>query len=70
MTLNVDDIDIRVVDQRIGMGIGGYDTIIRIMHKPTGIIIEIPRLTNNQLHDRDAALKGLEVILNILKDRI
>lgn len=30
-----EDVDIRVIDQRIGMGIGGLDTVIRLYHKPT-----------------------------------
>lgn len=29
------DVDIRVVDQRIGAGIGGFDTVIRAYHRPT-----------------------------------
>ena len=36
------DTDIRVIDQRIGVGIGGLNTVIRLYHKPTGILIEMP----------------------------
>ena len=36
------DLDIRVTDQRIGMGIGGFSTIIRVHHIPSGIVVEMP----------------------------
>ena len=57
------DVDIRVIDQRIGMGVGGMDTVIRVLHKPTGIIIEFPRLTESQSIDRVAALDALDMAL-------
>lgn len=63
MTLDLNDIDIRVIDQRIGMGIGGMDTVIRVWHKPTGIIIEMPRVCRSPSHDRLAALDALEMAL-------
>ena len=50
------DVDIRVIDQRIGMGIGGMDTVIRVLHRPSGIIVEIPRVTNSQFNDRAVAM--------------
>lgn len=57
------EVDIRVIDQRIGAGIGGFDTVIRVLHKPTGIIIEMPRLTSSQYTDREAAMAALEMAL-------
>lgn len=50
------DLDIRVIDQRIGAGIGGMDTVIRVLHKPSGIIVEVPRVTGSQFYDRAIAL--------------
>jgi protein subunit release factor A len=57
------DTDIRVIDQRIGMGVGGLDTVIRLYHKPTGILIEMPRVTRNQFHDKRIAFEMLEYAL-------
>jgi len=57
------DIHIRVIDQRIGMGIGGMDTVIRLYHKPTGILIEVPRITSSQHFDREVAMEMLETAL-------
>jgi hypothetical protein len=37
-----EDLDIRVTDQRIGMGVAGMSTIIRVHHQPSGIVVEIP----------------------------
>lgn len=50
------DVDIRVIDQRIGMGVGGMDTVIRAYHRPSGIIVEVPRVTGSQFYDREIAL--------------
>lgn len=50
------DVDIRVIDQRIGAGIGGMDTVIRVLHKPSGIIVEVPRVTGSQFNDRAVAM--------------
>lgn len=50
------DVDIRVIDQRIGMGVGGMDTVIRVLHRPSGIIVEVPRVTNSQFNDRAVAM--------------
>lgn len=55
--------DIRVIDQRIGMGIGGLNTVIRLYHKPTGILIEMPRLTRSQYNDKMLAFEMLEYAL-------
>lgn len=63
MRLDPNDIDIRVIDQRIGAGVGGHDTVIRVLHKPTGIIVEMPKLTGSQFKDRQAALDALEMAL-------
>ncbi|KAB2708292.1 hypothetical protein [Brucella intermedia] len=68
MKLNLADVDIRVIDQRIGMGVGGLDTVIRVLHVPTGIIIEMPRLTRSQWHDRQTALDALEMALTDVPD--
>ena len=51
------DVDIRVIDQRIGAGIGGMDTVIRVLHRPSGIIVEVPRVTNSQFYDREVAME-------------
>jgi protein subunit release factor A len=55
--------DVRVIDQRIGMGVGGLDTVIRLYHSPTGILIEMPRVTRNQFHDKRIAFEMLEYAL-------
>ncbi len=68
MKLDLADVDIRVIDQRIGMGVGGFDTVIRVLHVPTGIIIEMPRLTRSQWHDRQTALDALEMALADVPD--
>ena len=57
------DTDIRVIDQRIGMGIGGLDTVIRLHHKLTGILIEMTRLTRQQYNDRELAFDMLKLAL-------
>lgn len=64
MKLDPKDVNIRVIDQRIGVGIGGMDTVIRILHRPTGIIIEIPRITMSQHQDRAAGFDALEIALS------
>ena len=53
------DTDIRVIDQRIGSGVGGMDTVIRAYHRPTGILVEVPRLSSSQFYDREIALDML-----------
>lgn len=63
MLLELYDVDIRVIDQRIGMGVGGRDSVIRVLHKRTGIIIEMPNLCGSQHKDRSAALEALAVAL-------
>lgn len=60
----MNDVDIRVIDQRIGMGVGGYDTVIRAYHKPTGILVEVPRITRSQFFDRKVALEMIEYALS------
>lgn len=65
MPLDLNDVDIRVIDQRIGMGVGGFDTMIRVLHKPTGIIIEMPRLCRSPSVDREVALAALETLLDL-----
>jgi len=57
------DTDIRVIDQRIGVGIGGLNTVVRLYHKPTGILIEMPKVSNNQFYDKQLAFEMLEYAL-------
>lgn len=64
MNLDLKDVHIRVIDQRIGMGVGGMDTVIRALHVPTGIIVEMPRLCASPSHDRQAAIDALEMALS------
>lgn len=60
MKLDWADVDIRVIDQRIGMGVGGLDTVVRVLHKPTGIIIEMPNIARSQWKQREIAMSMLE----------
>lgn len=64
MKLDRTDVQVRVIDQRIGMGIGGYDTVIRLLHVPTGIIIEMPHVTRSQHNDLNAGMDALEMALS------
>ena len=57
------DVDIRVIDQRIGMGVGGIDTVVRIYHRPTGILVEVPRISAAQSYDREIAMDMLQSAL-------
>lgn len=63
------DTDVRVIDQRIGMGIGGLNTVIRLYHKPTGILIEMPNMTRSQYYDRELAFEMLQYALTKLEDK-
>lgn len=64
------DTDIRVIDQRIGMGIGGWNTVIRLYHKPTGILIEMPNLMyRGQFYDKRLAFEMLEYALSEIGNR-
>ena len=67
--INPEDISIRVIDQRIGMGMGGMDTVIRLYHKPSGIWIEVPRVSSGQYYDREIAVQMLEAALTHPKYR-
>jgi protein subunit release factor A len=62
--IDLKDIHIRVIDQRIGMGIGGLDTVIRAYHMPSGILVEVPRGEKNQWNDRKIALEMIEYALS------
>ena len=55
-----EDTDFRVIDQRIGVGVGGLDTVIRAYHKPTGILIELPKISRSQWKDRQLIIDMLE----------
>lgn len=50
------EIDVRVIDQRIGQGVAGMDTVIRVYHRPTGILVEVPRVTGGQFYDMEIAM--------------
>ena len=63
------DLQIRVIDQRIGAGIGGMDTVIRVLHVASGIIVEVPRVTSSQYYDREIALQMLEAAITHPKFR-
>lgn len=63
MSIDLSSVDVRVIDQRIGVGIGGMNTVIRVYHKPTGILIEMPSHTRSQFHDRKLAFEMLEYAL-------
>lgn len=63
MEFDPKEIHLRVIDQRIGMGIGGLDTVIRLYHVPTGILIEVPRVSSSQYYDRQIAFEMLEAAL-------
>ena len=55
------DVDIRVIDQRIGQGVAGFDTVVRAYHKPTGILVEMPNLSDRgQYRQREIALEMIE----------
>jgi len=58
--LKPEEIHTRVIDQRIGMGIGGMDTVIRLIHIPSGILIEVPRVSSSQYYDREIGMQMLE----------
>ena len=62
------DTDVRVIDQRIGMGIGGLNTVVRLYHKPTGILIEMPKLLRSDYYNKKLAFEMLEYALTELKD--
>lgn len=64
------DIHIRVIDQRIGMGIGGMDTVVRVIHIPSGILVEVPRISSAQYNDREIAMHMIEAALTHPKARI
>ena len=64
-----EEVDLRVIDQRIGMGIGGMDTVIRLYHKPSGIWIEVLRVTSGQYYDREIAVQMLEAAVTHPKYR-
>ena len=64
MTIKWSDLDIRVIDQRIGMGVGGFDTVVRIYHTPTGILVEMPRINGISQHkQRELAAEMIEYVL-------
>ncbi len=58
-----EDLNIRLIDQRIGMGISGWDTVVRILHVPSGIWVEVPRVTSSKYYDREIAMQMIESAL-------
>ena len=59
----LEEIDFRVIDQRIGMGVSGLDTVIRAYHKPSGILVEVPKIGRSQFYDRQIAIEMIETAL-------
>lgn len=58
------DVDVRVIDQRIGVGIGGLNTVIRVYHPATGILIEVPNsVARHQYKAREIAFDMLDAAL-------
>ena len=70
MEIKPEDIHLRVIDQRIGVGIGGIDTVIRVFHIPTGILVEVPRVTSTPYYDREVAIEMIEAALTHPKVRV
>ena len=58
-----------MIDQRIGVGIGGLNTVVRLYHKPTGILIEMPQVMRNQFLDKKLAFEILEYALTEIGDK-
>jgi len=54
------DIDVRITDQRIGMGVGGINTIMRVQHIPTGIVVEVPSQGRSPHKVREVAKTMIE----------
>jgi len=65
------DLHVRVIDQRIGMGVGGLDTVIRAYHVPTGLLVEVPTrlFQRGQYYARQTAIEMLEYALAQLAAR-
>ena len=67
--IDTKDLHIRVIDQRIGAGIGGMDTVIRVLHIPSGILVEMPRVSSAQFNDREIAMDMIQTALTHPKYR-
>ena len=63
--INLEDVDIHIIDQRIGAGIGGFDTRMRFYHKPTQTLIEAQG--RGGWKTREVGLLALELILEELR---
>ncbi|MEM1945070.1 MAG: hypothetical protein QXX57_04980 [Nitrososphaerota archaeon] len=63
MSVEWSDLDIRLTDQRIGVGVDGFDTILRMTHLPSGIVVEIPRRGRRQWKVREVAKEMIEYAL-------
>ena len=64
------DTDVRVIDQRIGMGIGALNTVVRLYHKPTGILIEMPKLLRSDYYNKMLAFEMLQFALTKIEGKI
>ena len=72
MELRDVDVHVRVIDQRIGMGVGGLNTVIRLYHIPTGVLVEIPSGTagRSQYYDRQLGMDMIAfAIANVFDDK-
>lgn len=63
------DTDLRITDQRIGMGIGGWNVVIRLYHKPTRIVIELPAIGGARHTHTEIAFNALEFMLDSLLEK-
>ena len=63
MNYDPKDLHIRVINKRIGAGIGGFDKVVRLQHTATGILIEVPRVSSAQSYDIEIAIEMLKAAL-------
>ncbi len=61
MEFNREDVDIHVIDQRIGMGVGGFYNRMRFYHRPTQILLEIPGKGSWETRERGLSIMQLLV---------
>ncbi|MFK5283307.1 hypothetical protein ACI3PL_27415, partial [Lacticaseibacillus paracasei] len=59
----------RITDQRIGMGVVGRDVVIRLYHKPTKIVIELPVTGGATYKQREMAFDALEFLIDCLLEK-
>lgn len=68
MMLKPEDVNIRVIDQRIGMGIGGMETVVRIYHIPTGLWVEVPPAFGVQYKACQIGMEMIEYAISALPE--